>query len=139
MWLIQIIVTYPNNDSGGREIIKEIHNQLDQHLGINLQIHQSLGRYNYHGILALAENTNYKVACVGNSSSGIKESPAFKCPTVNIGSRQDGRLRGANVLDVGYDSDSIYDATKKCLNKDISYADLKEKVKNTFKRYVSKS
>ncbi len=113
---VQIIVTYPNNDSGGRAIIKEIHNQLDKYLGINLQIHQSLGRYNYHGILALAENTNYKVACVGNSSSGIKETPAFKCPTVNIGSRQQGRLRAENVIDTNYNKEEIVSAIHKCFN-----------------------
>ncbi|MDB0028581.1 UDP-N-acetylglucosamine 2-epimerase, partial [bacterium] len=128
---IQIIVTYPNNDSGGREIIKEIHNQLDQHLGINLQIHQSLGRYNYHGILALAEDTNYKVACVGNSSSGIKETPAFKCPTVNIGSRQQGRLRARNVIDSNYDKEEILIATKKCF-EDMEFIDTCNNVINPY-------
>jgi UDP-N-acetylglucosamine 2-epimerase (non-hydrolysing)/GDP/UDP-N,N'-diacetylbacillosamine 2-epimerase (hydrolysing) len=113
---IQIIVTYPNNDSGGRAIIKQIHNQLDKYLGINLQIHQSLGRYSYHGILALAENTNYKVACVGNSSSGIKETPAFKCPTVNIGSRQQGRLRAENVIDANYNKEEIITAIHQCFD-----------------------
>ena len=68
----------------------------------NVQIHVSLGRYLYHGLLGLAKTNNYKIVCVGNSSSGIKETPAFSCPTVNIGSRQEGRLRGENVIDVGY-------------------------------------
>ena len=48
--------------------------------------------------------------CVGNSSSGIKETPAFSCPTVNIGSRQRSRLRGNNVIDVKYDTSAIYNA-----------------------------
>ncbi len=39
-------------------------------------------------------------AFAGNSSAGIKETPAFRCPGVNIGPRQHGRLRGDNVLDV---------------------------------------
>jgi UDP-N-acetylglucosamine 2-epimerase (non-hydrolysing)/GDP/UDP-N,N'-diacetylbacillosamine 2-epimerase (hydrolysing) len=52
---------------------------------------------------------------MGNSSSGIKETPAFGCPTVNIGTRQQGRLRGDNVIDVNYDEDEIYLATIKCL------------------------
>ena len=70
-------------------------------------MHQSLGRYFYHGVLALAENIKYQVACVGNSSSGIKETPVFGCPTINIGSRQEGRLRGKNVVDVDYNSANI--------------------------------
>ena len=72
----------------------------------------------YHGVLALALNKSRKVVCVGNSSSGLKETPAFSCPTVNIGSRQDGRLRGANVIDVSYDSVEIIEAIKKCLFDD---------------------
>jgi UDP-N-acetylglucosamine 2-epimerase (non-hydrolysing)/GDP/UDP-N,N'-diacetylbacillosamine 2-epimerase (hydrolysing) len=115
---IQVVVTYPNNDAGGRAIIKEIHKNLDSHLGKNLQIHQSLGRYNYHGILALAQNKIYRVACVGNSSSGIKETPAFQCPTVNIGSRQQGRLRAENVIDANYNKEEIMLAAQRCFNDD---------------------
>jgi len=44
---------------------------------------------------------------VGNSSSGLIEAPSFGLPTVNIGSRQRGRLRGDNVIDVGYGRDEI--------------------------------
>jgi UDP-N-acetylglucosamine 2-epimerase (non-hydrolysing)/GDP/UDP-N,N'-diacetylbacillosamine 2-epimerase (hydrolysing) len=110
----QIIITYPNNDNGSTEIIKCINNF--KHLSnSNVFVEKSLGRYYYHGILALALDKNNRIACVGNSSSGIKETPAFGCPTVNIGSRQEGRLRGSNVIDADYDSDEIYKATIKCL------------------------
>ena len=56
--------------------------------------------------------------CVGNSSSGIKETPIFGCPVVNIGSRQNGRLRAENILDVSYDVDDIYTACSKALKDD---------------------
>ena len=56
-----------------------------------------------------------RVVCVGNSSSGIKETPAFSCPTVNIGSRQEGRLRGRNVLDADYNSEAITKETRRSL------------------------
>jgi UDP-hydrolysing UDP-N-acetyl-D-glucosamine 2-epimerase len=47
-------------------------------------------------------------ACiVGNSSSGIREAAFMGVPTVNIGSRQDGRERGDNVIDVGYERKEI--------------------------------
>ncbi len=44
---------------------------------------------------------------VGNSSVGIRECAFLGVPTVNIGSRQGGRERGPNVIDVGYDRDEV--------------------------------
>jgi len=112
---VQVIITYPNNDAGGQKIINKL-NQIKPESIKNLQVHKSLGRYIYHGILALAKNPHLKVVCVGNSSSGIKETPVFNCPTVNIGSRQNGRLRGNNVIDTGYDEIEIFNAIIKCLD-----------------------
>lgn len=109
----QIIATYPNNDAGGKAIINKLLD-LDKKNIPNIQIHRSLGRYLYHGVLALAADHEKKIVCVGNSSSGIKETPVFGCPTVNIGSRQLGRLRGQNVIDADYNSQSIIDAVTKC-------------------------
>lgn len=111
---VQVILTYPNNDAGGETISKGL-KKVSELKHTNIQLHTSLGRFVYHGILALAKQTGWKVVCVGNSSSGIKETPVFGCPTVNIGSRQQGRLRGENVLDAEYDEDKIYLAIKKCL------------------------
>jgi UDP-N-acetylglucosamine 2-epimerase (non-hydrolysing)/GDP/UDP-N,N'-diacetylbacillosamine 2-epimerase (hydrolysing) len=53
--------------------------------------------------------------CAGNSSSGIKETPIFGCPVVNIGSRQQGRLRAENVLDAPYNTDAILKTIQKCI------------------------
>jgi UDP-N-acetylglucosamine 2-epimerase len=64
----------------------------------------------YHGVLNVAS------VCIGNSSSGIKETPAFHLPCVNIGERQRGRLRSNNVLDVGYDHINIKNAIYKGLD-----------------------
>lgn len=53
-------------------------------------------------------------ACIlGNSSSGIRESAFLGTPSVNIGTRQNGRERGGNLLDVGYDRHQIVDAVRK--------------------------
>lgn len=111
---VQVILTYPNNDAGGRQIIERLE-QFRERMLPGTQIHRSLGRHLYHGVLALAQNPLLRVACVGNSSSGLKETPAFNCPTVNIGSRQEGRLRGENVLDAQYDAVAITDAVNRCL------------------------
>ena len=114
---IQIIITYPNSDYGGKKIIEKI-NRLK---GIkNIKIVSSLGRYLYHGVLAL-NNKNIKVVCAGNSSSGIKETAIFKCPVVNIGPRQNGRFRSSNVFDVKYNDKQIYETIFKCINDENFY------------------
>jgi UDP-N-acetylglucosamine 2-epimerase (non-hydrolysing)/GDP/UDP-N,N'-diacetylbacillosamine 2-epimerase (hydrolysing) len=115
---VQIFVTYPNNDAGGRAILAEIEDWKRRGLPGEIQIHPSLGQPNYHGLLALAGNPAHRVVCVGNSSSGIKETPAFRCPAVNIGSRQDGRLRAQNVIDTAYDTGEILEAMKTSLFDD---------------------
>ena len=109
----QVIATYPNNDAGGRTIIKYMKESGFASLE-NVQVHKSLGRSNYHGLLNVCVNHASGI-CVGNSSSGIKETPAFGCPTVNIGARQSGRLRADNVLDVGYGEVEVLEACKKAL------------------------
>lgn len=111
---VQVVMTYPNNDAGGRRIIVELEKMAAESLS-GVQLHRSLGRHVYHGLLALARDPEARMAVVGNSSSGIKETPAFGCPTVNIGSRQQGRLRAENVLDVGYDAAAILAAMQKAL------------------------
>jgi UDP-N-acetylglucosamine 2-epimerase (non-hydrolysing)/GDP/UDP-N,N'-diacetylbacillosamine 2-epimerase (hydrolysing) len=111
---VQTILTYPNNDAGGKAIIE----QLEIFGATNIpgtQVRRSLGRHLYHGVLALARDPSLRIICVGNSSSGLKETPAFGCPTVNIGSRQEGRLRGENVLDTGYKAEDITAAMQRCL------------------------
>lgn len=112
---VQVVLTYPNNDAGGQTIIRQLDELNAQGLA-GIQVHRSLGRHLYHGVLALATSSEIRVACVGNSSSGIKETPAFGCPTVNIGSRQDGRLRGENVIDAPYDTQAITSAVNRCLH-----------------------
>lgn len=49
---------------------------------------------------------------IGNSSVGIRESSFLGIPVVNIGTRQSGRERGANVLDVAYDRSEIAGAIR---------------------------
>jgi len=114
---VQIILTYPNNDAGGSAIADELESFAARKLP-NIQLHRSLGRHLYHGVLALARDESNRIACAGNSSSGIKDTPAFGCPTVNIGSRQKGRLRGNNVIDADYDYDDIISKVKLCLHDD---------------------
>ena len=107
-WNCQVIITFPNDDPGGQQIIKEIENFAANGVD-SVQVHRSLGRHLYHGLLNVAS------VCIGNSSSGLKETLAFGCPTVNIGSRQRGRLRANNVIDVDYSTVEVVEAIEKCL------------------------
>ncbi|MBL0214578.1 MAG: UDP-N-acetylglucosamine 2-epimerase (hydrolyzing) [Myxococcales bacterium] len=111
---VQVVVTYPNNDAGGRRIIDELE-KFRARAVPNVQVHKSVGRYNYHGMLALAGRGAAGGACVGNSSSGVKETPAFGCPTVDVGSRQAGRLGTNNVIATAYDEREIVAAIRRCL------------------------
>jgi UDP-N-acetylglucosamine 2-epimerase len=54
---------------------------------------------------------------LGNSSSGIIEAPSFSIPTVNVGSRQNGRQRAPSVIDCSYEKEEIIAAIKKALSK----------------------
>jgi UDP-N-acetylglucosamine 2-epimerase (non-hydrolysing)/GDP/UDP-N,N'-diacetylbacillosamine 2-epimerase (hydrolysing) len=105
----QVVATFPNNDAGGRHIIEEM-KTLDGVPGIVMR--KSLGRFVFHGLLNMIGRVG-RGAVAGNSSAGIKETPAFGCPVVNIGSRQQGRLRATNVLDVPYDAEAIVAALRR--------------------------
>ncbi len=115
----QIIATYPNDDAGGEAMIEELEKYNQRNIP-NFHVKPSLGRYLYHGILNIAS------AYLGNSSSGIKETPGFYCPCINIGDRQKGRLRANNIIEVNYNKFEIINAIKKALN-DVQF---KEQVNN---------
>jgi UDP-hydrolysing UDP-N-acetyl-D-glucosamine 2-epimerase len=94
-----LVLTYPGADTAGRTIIDRIEEFAGHHP--NVRLGTSLGDRLYLSLLEHAD------AMVGNSSSGLIEAPSFGLPAVNIGSRQAGRLRGANVIDVEPERDDI--------------------------------
>lgn len=101
------IVIYPNVDAAGREIIAIIreYERLPQ-----IHVFSNLSRKRFLSVLA------YAGVLIGNSSAGILEAPSFKLPAINIGTRQKGRMRAVNVIDVEqFDRASITDAIEKAL------------------------
>lgn len=88
----QIVFTMPNADNDSRALFDMIEDFVARHPGRACS-HISLGQLRYLSALAMVD------AVVGNSSSGLIEAPAFGTATVNIGTRQDGRLRAASVVD----------------------------------------
>lgn len=111
----QVIITYPNNDAGGMRIIHELQ-AFERNPVPNIQVTKSLGRRRFHGVLNFIGR--HRGAFVGNSSAGIKETPAFGCPAVNIGSRQQGRLRANNLIEVSYDAADLEKAILRCVEDD---------------------
>lgn len=87
----QFIITGANADCGGKEINKMLSKFADLHE--NLYFTYSLGMKKYLSAL------NYASFVIGNSSSGLAEAPSFRIPTINIGSRQKGRLKAKSVID----------------------------------------
>src|SRR3990167_4608991 len=87
------VFTFPNADTGGRIIIKEIREYVEGNPERG-RLFVSLGQVKYLSLLRHAD------VMVGNSSSGLIEAPSFELPVVNIGSRQSGRDRAKNILDV---------------------------------------
>jgi UDP-N-acetylglucosamine 2-epimerase (non-hydrolysing)/GDP/UDP-N,N'-diacetylbacillosamine 2-epimerase (hydrolysing) len=110
----QVVVTYPNNDAGGKQIMRALERAFGEGRVSSVQLHKSLGRHLFHGLLRALGRDGSGVF-VGNSSAIIKETPVFGCPAVNIGSRQQGRLRGTNVIDVEYDADEIEHALRRAV------------------------
>ena len=92
---IQLICTSPNNEVGSNEIQKHLITQIKKNK--NYFYYKSLGMTNYHNLL------KYSKFIIGNSSSGIMESPFFKIPSINLGNRQSGRLRHNNIIDSSFD------------------------------------
>lgn len=94
----------PNMDAGSDGINKAIRQFREASHPDYIHFFKSLPIECYAPLLRNA-------ACLlGNSSSGIRESAFLGTPSVNIGSRQHGRERGHNVIDVDYDHGNIYNA-----------------------------
>ena len=96
---LPVIFTMPNADTSGRTVVAAVRQFAERRASAH--IIDNLGTRDYLSVMASA------VAMVGNSSSGIIEAPSFKLPVVNVGTRQRGRARAANVIDVGYGRDEI--------------------------------
>jgi UDP-hydrolysing UDP-N-acetyl-D-glucosamine 2-epimerase len=102
-----VVFTMPNADTGGRAVTQSIKDFVKAHPRAFLV--DNLGIQSYFSMMSIA------AAMVGNSSSGLIEAPAFKLPVVNIGNRQRGRVRAANVIDVENGRDEILQGIRRAL------------------------
>ena len=119
---IEFIITKSNADLGGsriNELLDEANSKIE-----NVHVFTSLGTIRY---LSLMKNALF---VIGNSSSGIIETPSFKIPTVNIGNRQRGRLQCESIINCEDNENAIIVAIQKALSVDMQ--NLCKKVKSPY-------
>lgn len=99
---MQTVWLWPNIDAGSDDISKGLRLYREREKPEFIQFFRNFSVEDYACLIA---NTS---CLIGNSSSGIREGSYLGTPVVNIGTRQQGRERGANVVDVNHDEDEIY-------------------------------
>lgn len=114
----QIFSIYSNADPGSKEIIKQI-KKAKFNLVKNIVSDDFINLMKYSNLL------------IGNSSCGIREAPSFKLPVINIGSRQNRRLRAKNVIDVDHKVYQIKKALDYALNNK-KFRKILKKVRNPY-------
>ena len=89
---VQAVVLWPNSDAGSDHISKGIRKWRESHPESKMRFYKNLSIDTY---IMLMDKT---ICLVGNSSSGIREGAFIGTPVVNIGTRQNQREHGANVI-----------------------------------------
>lgn len=121
----QTVLIYPNSDAGSQKIVEVI--KRCEYLPF-IHIFKNIPRDFYLSMM------NSASVMVGNSSSALVEAPYFGLPSVNIGTRQMGRERAENVIDVDYDMEEI----KNAINRAINDKDFRNIAKSCKKPYMGK-
>jgi UDP-N-acetylglucosamine 2-epimerase (non-hydrolysing)/GDP/UDP-N,N'-diacetylbacillosamine 2-epimerase (hydrolysing) len=101
----QVLFSFPNADAGSRRLIARAETLCRSRPGWRLFVNLNPRRY-----WSLLREVG---AMVGNSSSGIMETASIPLPTVNVGMRQQGRERAANVIDVPARSEAILEGIRR--------------------------
>lgn len=113
---LKIIFTKANADAGGLRI----NSLIDAY--VTERPEQCTAVYSL-GLVRYLTALKYAAIVIGNSSSGILETPSFGVPTVNIGDRQKGRIQAKNIINCEVETEAIVKAIRKGLDKKfINYA-----------------
>ncbi|MFZ1379673.1 MAG: UDP-N-acetylglucosamine 2-epimerase [Saprospiraceae bacterium] len=136
---------WPNVDAGADGTSKGMRSFLEKHNPQNIHFFKNMEPTDFLELL-------YHSKClIGNSSVGVRECAYLGVPVVNIGSRQGGRERGQNIIDVDYNKDEIKAAIHKQIlhgryDNDLIYgggesgvmiADVLSKAEFTFDKKIS--
>ncbi len=106
---LKLVFTKSNADAGGDRLNKMVDRYCEKH-SERAKAYFSLGLKRYLSAM------KYTALVLGNSSSGVVETPAFGVPTVNIGDRQKGRFIAENVVQTTGEYDSILAGIRKALS-----------------------
>lgn len=100
------IALWPNADAGADDVARGMRKFRERNPRAPIHYFKNLPIDVYVHLMS-------KTSClIGNSSSGIRDGAFIGTPAVNVGSRQQGRQRGNNVIDAEYDRDGIMSAVK---------------------------
>ena len=113
------VITYPNTDPGCTKIIKKFR-KLKNKFPDKILLIKNAGLNFYHLL-------KHSTILLGNSSSGVVESPSFNIPTINLGERQKGKLLPKNVVN----SDFNFSKLIKLINLYLKKKKVK-KIKNPY-------
>ncbi len=105
-----IILTYPGADYGYNELIKIIETKKNN----KIYSFKNLGNEEYYKFLKVSD------LIIGNSSSGIIETGAFKKVTIDVGARQKHRIKNPNVFNCEFNMSELKKIYKKATNKNIA-------------------
>ena len=101
---------WPNVDAGADGTSTGIRSFREKYKMENVHFFKNMEGDDFLNLL------NSSLCLVGNSSVGIRECAYLGVPVVNIGTRQNRRDRGNNVVDVTYDEDEIIASVKNILD-----------------------
>ncbi len=122
---VTVIFTLPNSDLNTDKLTKIINDYKKKNK--NFYVFKSLGIIDYLSVM------NFCDVVIGNSSSGIFETPSFKKPTVNIGNRQLGRIKAKNIIDCKCSFLPIFKSIKYAMSENF-----KKKINNVKNPYYKK-
>lgn len=104
----QFVCCFPNADAGSHDVVARARTFVDGRDAARLVV--NLPPREYWSLMGAAS------LLVGNSSSGVMEAASLRKPAINIGTRQEGREHGANVIDVPANADAIVAAVATALS-----------------------
>lgn len=111
---------WPNVDAGADGTSKGIRAFREENKDLPIHFFKNMEGEDF---LRLVKNS---LCLIGNSSAGVRECAYLGVPVVNIGSRQEGRERGKNIIDVDYAKEKIINAVNQQIsnghyNSDVVY------------------
>ena len=118
----QTVFIFPNIDAGNYKIIELVEKYKKLPF---IKVFKNLNRQMFISLMA------HSAVLVGNSSAGILEAPSLKLSSVNIGTRQRGRMQADNVINAGYNKEEIKKGIEKALN-DEEFKEQLEKCVNPY-------